>query len=66
MMEINVKQHSILPNQEVIEIIDERGLIATITPKKSEIVIVSKYIEDVEKDMDYPPKITFKVTLKKM
>jgi len=62
-MEIRVTKHSILPNQEVIEIINECGLVATITPKKSEIVIVSKYITDVEKDMEYPAKVTFKVKL---
>jgi len=61
-MKINIKPHLIEPDLKTIEIIDERlGLIATIVPKSAEIVIVSKYIHDVEKDMAFPPKIIIKL-----
>jgi hypothetical protein len=57
-MEIRVTKQSITPNQEVIEILDGLDLIATIIPKDREIAVVSKYIIGVDKDMEYPPKIT--------
>lgn len=57
-MEINIKDHEIIPNQKVIEILEESGLIATIIPRITTISIVSKYIIDVNSDMEeFPPKI---------
>lgn len=55
--EIQIKEHKIIPNQKVIEIREGRNLIATIIPRITMISIVSKYIKNVEKDMDFPPKI---------
>lgn len=63
-MKIKIKKHKETPNQKVIVLSDNRELIATIIAKKEEIVIVSKYIKDVKKDMKYPPKITFIIDLK--
>jgi len=57
--EIQIKEHKIIPNQKVIEIREGRNLIATIIPRITMISIVSKYIKNVEKDMDFPPKIIF-------
>lgn len=56
-MEIKIKEHKIIPNQKVIEIREGSNLIATIIPRITMISIVSKYIKNVEKDMDFPPKI---------
>ncbi len=56
-MEIEIKEHKIIPNQKVIEKREGNNLIATVIPRITMISIVSKYIENVEKDMDFPPKI---------
>lgn len=56
-MKIQIKEHKIIPNQKVIEIIEGNNLIATIIPRITMISIVSKYIKNVEKDMAFPPKI---------
>jgi len=57
-MEIKIKEHSIIPNQKVIEILEGNHLIATIIPRITMISIVSKFIKNVEEDMRFPPKIT--------
>jgi len=56
-MKIKIKEHKIIPNQKVIEIFEGNNLIATIIPRITMISIISKYIKNVEEDMDYPSKI---------
>jgi len=56
-MEIKIKEHNIIPNQKVIEIVEGNHLIATIIPRITMISIVSKFIKDVKLDLKFPPKI---------
>lgn len=57
-MEIKISKHIIDPNQKVIEILENNKLIATIIPRNETIKIISKYIKNVESDMEeYPPTI---------
>lgn len=57
-MEVNIKDHEIIPNQKVIEILEGNNLIATIIPRITTISIVSKYIKDVNSDIkEFPPKV---------
>lgn len=62
-MEIKIKDHNIIPNQQVIEISENSILIATIIPRITTISIVSKFIENIISDIDFPPKII--INLKK-
>ncbi len=64
-MEIQIKDHKIVPNQKVIEIFEGNNLIATIIPRKTTISIVSKYIKNVEKDLAFPPKIILNLKKRK-
>jgi len=63
-LNIEIKKHD-LTGEDVIVISDATGLISTIIPRENEIeidfAIVSKFIVDVIKDMDYPPKINIKL-----
>jgi len=62
-MEIKVKKHLLKPWEKIIEITSKKGLVATIIPRSHEIVLVSRFVSGVTKDMKHPPKITFHVDL---
>jgi len=64
-IKIQIKKHNVVPNQKVIEISEGNNLIATIIPRTTNISIVSKYIEDVESDLTFPPKITINLKERK-
>ena len=54
---INIKNHSVNPNEKVIEIMEENKLIATIIPRSTEIIVVSKYIKSIL-ETQFPQKAT--------
>ena len=56
-MEIKITEHSNIPNQKVIEILEGDNLIAAIVPKMTTISIISEYIKDVVENTDFPPAI---------
>lgn len=60
-MTIHIKEHLYTPHQKVIEIIDDKGLVATIIPKHDEIVVISKWYRDVIVDSAFPPKLIIKI-----
>jgi len=50
-----IEDHIIEPNQKVIEISDESGLVAKIIPTKKEIVVISKYYKEIIPDLISKP-----------
>jgi hypothetical protein len=55
-MNIEIKAHT-ETQEDVIEISNEEGLVATIIPRDFTITIISKHITGVIKEMDYPQGI---------
>jgi len=59
-IEIKITKH-LVTGEDVIQISKDGGIVATVIPRDGEIVVVSKYIENVVKDMAYPAKITIQL-----